>query len=504
MTPLAASDGPVRSIRTVVDDASGSASGDLLLRIETDGRAPLVFVDVDGDRLSGGWTYQTHVSDSAWNLHVDAEGRLWGHHGNSDAWSWRELGVVPGYDWEFDGEVAHLCLPGRLLADLGGTAGQVAVAAEIDDHWLPIPFVAGVRATRPVDTLPVVPVRAPQRLAFAYQFAPWEVEGCAALDDDLDCAVRHHGRFAHVVFAAGLQEPEHPSHEGTRLLLERLRDDHPDQERWGYVSLLRHSGTWYDNDEVERLAALWQELGVTGIFVDEFDLCEPGWRHCRRDGDREVLVSRDRQRDAVRRIHDLGLAVFANSHSIHGALGDVRGEPTPLGDGDGVRPPDMYLLENPTVWAGNWWRGLDRLAAIARFHDAPRYMARTGVRLAVVDTAPGRASDAPPGLFEASWWRAVLAGADAHAFTNPVYSASGDVADDLSVFDPPAIAGLPAGLDAAGLRYVGGVEVARDGDDSWRLVADCEGRAVGRVHVHTAADGRVTGGLEVEETPSTC
>lgn len=485
---LITGDGAVRSIKTVIDPDIN----DVRIRVETvDGRTPLVFLDTDGDRLSGAWTYQTHISASAWNLHIDEHGQVWRHEGSPDQWQWAKESPLAAFTWNADDAGVEICLPAKLLQKHGGTSETLAVAAFLEEQWLPATFLPGAAVMPRTNEHPPVAIKAPARLAFAYQWAPWSIDGCAAATDPTACAVEHYAAFDHVVFGAGLEADTHPSHAQTAALIAQLRTAKPDGEIWGYISLLRHQRQWHDTAEIARRAQAWRAIGVTGIFLDEYDVCEAGWRTCRRDqNDHEVIVDRARQASAVSAIHALGLAVFANSHSLHGALGELRGVETPLGNGSGIRPADMYLLENPTVWDSRWWTGLDRLAAIARFHDAPFYTAATGVRLAVVDTSSGPASAAPPALVAASWWRAVLAGADVHGFSNGVYSATDELADDIAVVD------LPAGIDErlfAGLTYSSPIQMVSDGAISYRLVANCHGDQVGRIEVTVAADGTVQG-----------
>lgn len=483
--PLAVGTGAVTSMQAVFDGTAGN----LLIRVVTaNGAAPKIFLDVDRNRVRGGWTYQTHVSAAAWNFHVDEDGKLFAHDGAPDEWQWVRRASPPDFGWHRDGAATVVCLPPAILADGAVDPRDVGIGVEHDDAWLPHPFLAGANL-RSFDARPAAtPVATPGRLAFAYQWAPWAVRGCPADGGDLTCAVDVYGRFAHVVFGGGIDDPDHPSHASTRRLIGALRDAHPDTEIWGYVSTLRHGDVAHDTAAIDRRSARWQDMGVTGIFLDEFDLCDPGWANCARDDD-TLPVTRARQREAVAAVHDRGLAAFANAHSIHGALGTVDGEPTPLGDGDGVRPADMYLLENPTIWDGNWWTGLDRLAAQARFRDAVDYVASSGVRLAVVDTGSGVvADDADDPGYVASWWRAVQAGAHAHAYTNAVYSASDELGPNLPVIAPPNGAEL---LTTAERRFLGGIELRDGGDRAQRAIIDCAGRLVGEIVVDVDDDGAV-------------
>ncbi|MEX2653437.1 MAG: hypothetical protein WD532_00225, partial [Acidimicrobiia bacterium] len=488
----------VASIQAIVEDSSTlSRPGDLLLRVLTHStEPPTIYLDTDGDRVRGGWTYQTPVSAAGWDLHIDPEGTLHQHAGNPDVWEWSPVANLHDFMWEsVDGETT-VRLPAALLEELTGEwAGRIRVSAQHHDQWLPPVFFDGALYPPEPDGPESTPVRAPGRLALAYQWAPWAIRDCDPSGEDLGCASAAYGKFNHIVLAAGLQDPRHPSHAKTVLLIERLRTDHPETEIWGYVSLLRHAADWYGVEGVSSRAQQWQSIGATGIFLDEFDLCEAGWRTCPVDADgREVAVTRERQREAVASVHSLGMPVFVNAHSIHGVFGPVRGLATALGSGGAERLPDMYLLENPTAHADRWWTGLDMLASVARFHIASRYLAEHGVRLAVVDTAAEAvADDVADDVYRASWWRALMAGAEAHAFTNPTYSATDELGSNIPILEPPSNADL---AQLQSLSFVGHVETSGDGLTSVRLVANESGVVVGEVRIKVNPEtGAVDGGF---------
>lgn len=493
----AAGHGAVRSLQLATDgpDDLGSARW-LLIRVTTDGGAPPeIYLDTVGGRERGGWTYQSALAASAWDLMVEADGRVFRHDGPPTTWQWREVEPTTDYRWQATDQAVVACIPLDMLATDGRRPGHVGVAVQRDDDWLPAPFLAGA-AIPPAD-LPseVAEVSSPGRLAFAYQWAPWAVRDADPTGRDLTRASEIYGEFDHVVFGAGLQRPDHASHADTNRLLRRLNADHPDQERWGYVSMLREADDWYGHAGVARRIDQWARLAVTGIFLDEFDLCEPAWADCgvAEDGTAR-RATRERQRAAVTHAHSRGLAVFVNAHAPYGVLGSHGGQATPMGSGTADRAADMYLLENPTVWEGRWWSGLDLPAALARFHDSPRLARSAGVRLAVVDTGAGAVGDTADTTpeYAASWWRAVQAGAVAHGFTNAVYSASDELGPNLAVLGPP-----PGGrdLDARGWRFAGPSVVTDGGVTLTRAVVDTAGNPVGDLRTtFDPASGQVTVG----------
>ncbi|MBS3940950.1 MAG: hypothetical protein KG028_08315 [Actinobacteria bacterium] len=487
--------GALRSLQLATDGPEDLRSARfLLVRIATDGGAPPeIYLDTVGGRERGGWTYQSALSASAWNLMVESDGRIFRHDGGPTTWSWQEAEATAGYRWQAHGTAVVVCIPVDLLATDGTLPSRVRVAAQRDDRWLPAPFLAGAALPPATPTLGVAQVRAPGRLAFAYQWAPWAVRDADPAGLDLTRASQVYGRFDHVVFGAGLQRPDHPSHANTERLVRQLAEDHPGQERWGYVSMLREADDWYGHAGVARRIDQWARLPVTGIFLDEFDLCDAAWADCGIAPDGSARrATRERQRAAVEHAHARGLAVFANAHSAHGVLVSHAGDPTPLGPGSADRPADMYLLENPTVWDGRWWTGLDLAAALARFHDAPVLARGAGVRLAVVDTGAGAIRDTADTTQEyaASWWRAVQAGAAAHGFTNAVYSASDELGTNLALLGPPPDG---VGLDERGWRFAGPPVVVDGGVTLARPVVDTEGHTIGELRTTFDPDvGTVT------------
>lgn len=496
---LARSDGDVLAVFAAVTRPDGSLSTSLAgserfhLRVlaTPGGQPPVVYVDLDG-RGQGAWSYGSSVSAATWNLRVDEEG-VHRHVGPSDAWTWEPLDVDAHHRWSgADGELLA-CVPSDLL----GAGHRVAIGVQVGDDWLPRPLLPGAPFP-PIPDDGGTPLRIPDRLAIAYGYRPWVVRGCTEpRPETMACASAVYGAFRHVVLAGGLEEPEHPSHAGTRRLVERLRTDHPGQELWGYVSLRRHGAREHTVEDIAARAAAWQAVGVTGIFLDEADLCRPHDDTCTGEG-----VTRASQAAAVATIHDLGMPVFANGFSAPDVLEPIDGLPSALGAGTPDRAADMYLLENPTLAEGEWPTGLAADASVARIQAALRAAVVRGIRVAVVDTAAGWVEDdsSQPG-YVAGWWRAVQAGAEAYGFTNPSYSAPDDLGANLAILEPPVQADAFDGLTFASttLRLNDrGRRVSRD-------VVDCEGRDVGALVTRvTGAEGALTAGLVLREDRPPC
>lgn len=498
--PLAQADGPIHEISVVVTRRDGALSRSIAgsesfhVRVRTGPgleEAPTVYIDVDG-RGSGGWTHGSSVSAATWNLRIDAEG-VHRHVGTSQEWSWERIDVDGHHRWSADEGLLLACVPTRVL----GSGHRVAVGVEAEGRWLPRALLPGLPFP-PVAEAGSSPVRVPDRLAIAYGYRPWVVRDCTDRDPaTMACASLVYGAFRHVVFAAGLEEPSHRSHAGTRRLVERLRSDHPDQEVWGYVSLRRHGDREHTVEDIATRSAAWKDLGATGIFLDEADLCPPGSSACT-----VVGVTRESQTAAVRAIHALGMPVFANGFSAPDVLQPLAEVPPALGAGTGDRPADMYLLENPTLSGGGWRTGIESDATIARMQAAIRAAAALGIRVAAVDTTDGWVEDdsTHPG-YVAGWWRAVQAGAEAYGFTNEFYSAPDAYGMNLAILGPPVPPERFEGLAFASLR----LRLSDDGRRISRDVVDCEGRDVGAVVTRmTDQDGTVSGELALRADRPAC
>jgi hypothetical protein len=461
-------------------DAAGdlAASQMLYVRVEVIPGVPIhrLLLDVDGDRSTGMWTGQSHLSDGGWDRMVDPEfGVLYRFAAeHPDTWDWNSVSS-PALTVERTATAYNFCIP---LSELPST-DRVFMVAENSLNSMPRRFLKGASYPAIHDEVGSEAVRRPRRMAFYYSGSPWVVRGCTDPDPtQVECAARVFERFRHVVFGARLEEESRGGHEGAARLFHRLRNKSPSTELWGYMSFIGGQkdadGTRddvYSVADYRARAKAWKAMGATGIFLDEYDVCDPSWQGwCRPGPDGEgVRLTRKRQVAVVEAIHSLGLAVFANSHSVQNALGVIEGRPSPLGGAEAGRPADMFLLENPTVVNGNFQEGLDLEAHQARFAQALRLTQQTGARLGVLDSMDGEVPDAAFRWkeYRVGWWQAAMAGADAYAFHS----------EGLAILRPPVDALPRAGLwfDTKGIRFsANGWELARG-------IEDCSGAPVGAI-----------------------
>lgn len=437
-TTLVTGEGPVARI-----SARGDVSSAVALRIEFSGAVPghQVYVDTDDERLTGMWSYQSHVSGSGWDRLVDAWGTAYAHAADRpNAWEWSPLSA-PGFARSVSGDLVDLCLPAAVLGS--GSSSRLRVAVQAGGEWLPEVFLPG--AAYPPEREPSAPEPREEmgRLAIHYGAHPWTVRGCTdGRRQRYACAVRAFGTFSDVVLGGGLELRSHPSHRDARRFVRALRRRNPDIRVWGYVSLVGTAERAEGPRRLARRARAWRSMGATGIFLDEADLCRPAWGEACRENrrGRRVPITRARQQRVVHRIHRLGMPVFANAYSPYDILAPAHGVPSPLGGGHRRRAPDRYLLESPTVVGGSFRTGLDAAVSDAKFRAAWGFREALGIRTAAVDTfgraVPDVADERSP-FYRKGWEAASAAGVDVYGFTNAAYSAPAHLAANLALLDPP-------------------------------------------------------------------
>ena len=498
--------GTITSISAISDGAALADSTMLYVRVGiTPGTTvERLLIDTDGDRLSGMWTLQSHLSGSGWNYLVDPNAGLVRHSGAPTEWNYEPV-PVEGLGLEVSDDAYIFCIP---LEGLGKRPPEsVALAAENAHASLPARFIAGALYPPADASRGPEPIQAPGRLAFNYSAAPWIVRDCTgreATAKTISCAAKVYENFDQVVL-----DTDFSTHfaGGMKRLVTEIRRRKLSIEVWGYVSIVGSTkqpdgtrATEFSVAEILETARRFREAGMTGIFLDEYDVCDPAYETCQLGPDgRGIKVSRKRQIEVVEGLHEMGLAVFANGHSVMDALGELGGLPAPLGPGDGDRSADQYLLENPTLVHGELAGGTDLEGATARFAQAIDLHQRTGVRLAVLDSLVGAISDdalSDP-VVSLAWWRAAQAGAAVYALGNGGPELNGGNLPVLGV--PPAAAGgYGDSFDTTPVRVLDGGRIME------RSVLDCTGAPIGAVRVALTAGGGTAGFIPSGAASSGC
>lgn len=483
--------GTITSVSAIADGVDLASSEMLFVRVGiTPGTVvDRLLIDTDGDRLSGMWTLQSHLSASGWNYLVDPTAGLARHSGVPSEWSYEPVEAV-GLETVVTDDAYLFCIP---VAGLGKRPPQsVALAAENEEMSLPARFLEGVAYPPVSDDGAPDAITLPGRLGFNYSAAPWIVRGCTgskATEKTIACAASVYENFDQIVLDTDFTT--HFAHGMSRLVAE-IRSRRPDIEVWGYVSIVGSTkapdgtrSTVFTVADILAEARRFQDAGMTGIFLDEYDVCDPAYETCQLGPDgRGIEITRQKQIEVVEGLHGMGLAAFANGHSVVDALAEMDGLPSPLGDAG--RPADQYLLENPTLVGGELIGGTDLVGSMARFEQAIELRRQTGVRLAVLDSMAGEIPDdalAQP-LPAFAWWRAAQAGASVFALGNggPELNSG-----NLAVLDVPPDASGGYG------SFFGTVGLLAGGRIMERPVLDCNHDEIGILRVAIERDGPVAG-----------
>jgi hypothetical protein len=236
----------------------------------------------------------------------------------------------------------------------------------------------------------------PARLAIYYGY-PGLINGAAS---NIESAASVLSAYDVVVLGGGLELAEHPDHDNTVRIIERLRRGTRGPELFGYIAL--GPSTNLDGSAIERRAALWASTGVTGIFYDE--------------AGRDFGVTFAQIVHAVRTARRHRLAVCLNAFDLSAINEGIR-EPE---HGRLIGRSDALLIESFGVRLGER-QTRDEIADRLRPADVLRR--RTGIRLFGITTTtterPFQASDLAFARELATEWRL-----DAVGWGDPDYGAA--------------------------------------------------------------------------------
>jgi hypothetical protein len=130
-----------------------------------------------------------------------------------------------------------------------------------------------------------------------------------------------------VVFPENAEQPTHLDHYNLVEIIKYIKQYNPFTKMFGYIPTGNRAGIdkCYTVDEIYSKAQKWKDLGVHGIFLDEFGF--------------DYNNDRTRQNDILDVVHSLGLIAFVNAWNPD----DVFGGTTTIHWLNGI---DWYLLES--------------------------------------------------------------------------------------------------------------------------------------------------------------
>lgn len=232
----------------------------------------------------------------------------------------------------------------------------------------------------------------PKKLAIYYGWpssvnATYSVSGAAAVFGDYDM----------VVFGAGLEDSGHSDHQNTEDIINHANMSATSS--YGYVDATASQST------IETSIDNWADMGVAGIFCDQFGY--------------DFAVSREKQNDIVQYIHDKSLSAFVNAWDPDDAFSsDVESTYNPSGVACKLGSGDWYLAESYQIINGSYQSATDWSTKAGKMNT---YKSSNSTKMACITTTSGAFDQ---DKFDYSYFSVVLHGFDAAGWGEPYFSAS--------------------------------------------------------------------------------
>lgn len=257
----------------------------------------------------------------------------------------------------------------------------------------------------------------PRKLLVYYGY-PSLINGSAG---DRSLAGRAFSFYEYVILGRGIEEPNHGDHTATKEIISNIRWNTGTVTKvFGYIAMgptpFGAGSSRLSLSDIEKHAAWWKDLGVDGIFLDEF-----GYEY--QDG--TPTERRARQNGAVDRVHPLELSVIANAWNPDD-IWDASGEATTL------RSTDFYFSESYLIKSGayqdatEWHTKAEKLRAYQATHD---------FRILSVTTTPNAFDQ---NMFGYALTGAMLYGHEAFGWGEPTFCASGRYANSADFHHRPS------------------------------------------------------------------
>lgn len=311
--------------------------------------------------------------------------------------------------------------------------------------------LAGPRLLFTANIAPAATPVIPARLAIYYGY-PSLVNGA---NGDVEKAASVFGAYDVVVLGDGLEFPDkqssryppgdHEEHQKVLRIITALRDRGSGTRFYGYVCLgeipsPRGEKISLTPGQLEERVNLWKRMGVAGIFVDEagYDF---------------AAVTRQRQNNVIRIIHELGLSAFMNAYFLDDLFSLEDRVPHTNGTAKNPEhlPPlldqrDVFLLESFEVKNGNYENASE---GRARLDLALKYRRRFGTRIFATTTTTDQQPFSAE-KFSYAWWTAHIYGLDGFSWGEPDFAAQSNALPDrrcstettmLSAFEPSSAVG---------------------------------------------------------------
>lgn len=132
-----------------------------------------------------------------------------------------------------------------------------------------------------------------------YYGYPILISGNANIEE----AVEIYQEYNLIVFGDGYNEKKHETHSDTLLIIKKIKEKKEEVKVFGYISCGLKEGGKINIEGIKRKVKLWKEMGVDGVFLDEFGY--------------DYYNTRDRQNKIIAISREMGMKIFVNSWDIN-------------------------------------------------------------------------------------------------------------------------------------------------------------------------------------------
>ncbi|HPY03764.1 MAG TPA: hypothetical protein PK419_09655 [Spirochaetota bacterium] len=248
---------------------------------------------------------------------------------------------------------------------------------------------------------------------------PNAINDAGLASDAVAAAAAEYGKYNYVVLNRTFSGSDCPQDTVSAII------NHPSCKNtifFGYIDLgMLASSHRLEMSEIKTRIAAWNDMGVDGIFFDEYGF--------------DYDVTRARQNEAIDAVHAVKskkrgkmLSVIANAWILDDVFSaDVNSVSNPDGSESHMGSNDYFLLESFFISEGNYVDAASPVSlqsAIKKMNDATKYCASNGsMALTITTNSDTALYDEDKFLY--SWYAALILGAEGSAWGEYVFSAGG-------------------------------------------------------------------------------
>jgi hypothetical protein len=290
----------------------------------------------------------------------------------------------------------------------------------------------------------------PPRAAFFYGY-PSLVNGAKG---DVELAAKVFASYDIIVLGDGVEFPNmiekrrpigvgRVEYDRSKQIIASVLKQKPQAEIFGYVPL--GDSQALSVASIQHRVALWKEMGVSGIFLDEAGYDWP-------------LVTRARQNTIIRFVHSLGMSAFLNAYQPETltSMADWSVK-NPSREASALTSRDLILLESFPIKNG---LNVEPSELRSRLEQALRVRKEFSSRIVALSTMPAGGGFRDE-QFEYACWSAWMFGLDGVGWGEPNYSSDNQLPERRCAF-----------LDLSAEQLQASTGVFTSEDRFWRKTAD--------------------------------